>query len=130
MSYKYTIVQENVNDKTKTTFEFSANDEDDFVDNITSFMNMVGWIEGGNLEVVYEDDYDSEVILSLYITELSMRRFYSLEFKTMDSKGREKNAQFVGIFKSVEEIEKAKSKLLRETDNNISFQVYNHEHVF
>ena len=59
-----------------------------------------------------------------------MRRFYSLEFKTMDSKGREKNAQFVGIFKTVEDLEKAKTKILRETDNNISFQVYNHEHVF
>ena len=59
-----------------------------------------------------------------------MRRFFSLEYKTMDSKGREKNAKFVGIFQSEKEIEKAKTKILRETDNNISFQVYNHEHVF
>ena len=59
-----------------------------------------------------------------------MRKFYSLEYKTMDSKGREKNAKFVGIFLSEEEIEKAKAKILRETDNNISFQVYNHEHIF
>ena len=59
-----------------------------------------------------------------------MRRFFSLEYKTMDSKGREKNAKFVGIFQSEEEIEKAKQQLLKETTNNISFQVYNHEHVF
>jgi len=48
----------------------------------------------------------------------------------MDSKGREKNAKFVGIFQSEEEIEKAKTQILSETNNNISFQVYNHEHVF
>ena len=58
-----------------------------------------------------------------------MRSFYSLEYKTIDSKGREKNAQFVGIFKTKEEIEKAKNKLLENKDK-ISFQVYNHEHVF
>ena len=69
-------------------------------------------------------------ILSLFITELSMRKFYSLEYKTMDSRGREKNAKFVGIFLTKEEIEKAKTKLIQESDNNISFQVYNHEHVF
>ena len=59
-----------------------------------------------------------------------MRKFYSLEYKTMDSKGREKNAKFVGIFQSEKEIEKAKTQILSETNNNISFQVYNHEHVF
>ncbi len=59
-----------------------------------------------------------------------MRRFFSLEYKTMDSKGREKNAKFVGIFKSEEEIEKAKMKILSKTSNKISFQVFNHEHVF
>ena len=59
-----------------------------------------------------------------------MRKFYSLEYKTMDSKGREKNAKFVGIFLTEEEIEKAKTQILSETNNNISFQVYNHEHVF
>jgi len=61
MNYKYTIVQENVNDKNKVSYEFTATDEDEFVDNITSFMNMVGWIDNGNLEIVYEDDYESEV---------------------------------------------------------------------
>ena len=82
MSYKYTIVQENVNDKTKTTFEFSANDEDDFVDNITSFMNMVGWIEGGNLEVVYEDDYDSEVSYTYDSAEMNpqLETYKNFEF--------------------------------------------------
>jgi len=59
-----------------------------------------------------------------------MRRFYSLEYKIMDSKGRGKNAKFVGIFKSEQELENAKTKILSETNNNISFQVFNHEHVF
>ena len=48
----------------------------------------------------------------------------------MDSKGRGKNAKFVGIFKSEQELENAKTKILSETNNNISFQVFNHEHVF
>ena len=65
MQYKYTIVQENVNDKNKVTFEFTSVDEDEFVDNISSFMNMVGWNEGGRLEMVNTDslydDIDSEV---------------------------------------------------------------------
>ena len=65
MQYKYSIVQENINDKSKVTFEFTAVDEDEFVDNISSFMNMVGWNEGGRLEMVNTsslyDDIDSEV---------------------------------------------------------------------
>ena len=65
MQYKYSIVQENMNDKNKVTFEFTAVDEDEFVDNISSFMNMVGWNEGGRLEMVNTssiyDDIDSEV---------------------------------------------------------------------
>mgnify|MGYP003113235526 FL=1 len=59
-----------------------------------------------------------------------MRRFYSLEYKNIDSKGREKNAKFVGIFKTEIELENAKSQILSNTTTNISFQVYNHEHVF
>ena len=65
MQYKYSIVQENINDKSKVTFEFTAVDEDEFVDNISSFMNMIGWNEGGRLEMVNTsslyDDIDSEV---------------------------------------------------------------------
>ena len=52
MSYKYTIVQENNNDKTKLSFEFSASDEDEFVENITSFMHSPGWILDGSLKIV------------------------------------------------------------------------------
>ena len=65
MQYKYSIVQENINDKSKVTYEFTSVDEDEFVDNISSFMNMVGWNEGGRLEMVNTssiyDDIDSEV---------------------------------------------------------------------
>tara|TARA_R100001480_G_scaffold146922_1_gene145657 strand:- start:167 stop:604 length:438 start_codon:yes stop_codon:yes gene_type:complete len=63
MSYKYTIVQENDNDKTKLSFEFSASDEDEFVENLTSFMHSAGWILDGSLKVDYDefDDLDSEV---------------------------------------------------------------------
>ena len=65
MQYKYSIVQENINDKSRVTFEFTSVDEDEFVDNISSFMNMVGWNEGGRLEMVNTsslyDDIDSEV---------------------------------------------------------------------
>ena len=65
MQYKYSIVQENINDKSKVTFEFTSVDEDEFVDNISSFMNMIGWNEGGRLEMVNTcslyDDIDSEV---------------------------------------------------------------------
>ena len=65
MQYKYSIVQENMNDKSRVTFEFTSVDEDEFVDNISSFMNMVGWNEGGHLEMVSTsslyDDIDSEV---------------------------------------------------------------------
>ena len=34
MQYKYTIVQENVNDKNKVSFEFAAMNEEDFLENI------------------------------------------------------------------------------------------------
>ena len=63
MSYKYTIVQENNNDKTKLSFEFLASDEDEFVENLTSFMHSVGWILDGSVKIDYEeyDDLDSEV---------------------------------------------------------------------
>ena len=60
--YKYTIIQEDVSNKSKLSYEFSAHDEDDFVENITSFMHSTGWIIDGSLEINYEDfdDIDSE----------------------------------------------------------------------
>ena len=61
--YKYTIIQEDVSSKSKLSYEFSAHDEDEFVENITSFMHSTGWIIDGSLEINYEDfdDIDSEV---------------------------------------------------------------------
>ena len=63
MSYKYTIVQENNIDKSKLSFEFSASDQDEFVENITLFMHSAGWILDGSLKIDYDefDDLDSEV---------------------------------------------------------------------
>jgi len=64
------------------------------------------------------------------IMEHSMKEFYVLEYKVMDSKGREKNAQFAGVFNSLSTLTSAKNKLLKECKNKISFQVYNHNHIF
>lgn len=58
-----------------------------------------------------------------------MREFYVLEYKTIDSKGREKNAQFAGIFTSADDLSKAK-EILSDKNNRISFQVYNHNNIF
>ena len=59
-----------------------------------------------------------------------MKEFYTLEYKTMDSKGREKNAKFVGVFMTAEDLENAKKTILGKATNNISFQVYNHNNIF
>jgi len=52
-----------------------------------------------------------------------MRTVYVLESKVIDKKGREKNAQFLGVFKTIEEIEKTKQMVLEKTKNLI-FNVY------
>ena len=44
-----------------------------------------------------------------------MRTGYVLESKVIDKKGREKNAQFLGVFKTIEEIEKTKQMVLEKT---------------
>ena len=59
-----------------------------------------------------------------------MRSIYVLEYKVADSRGREKNAQFAGVFKSLEDIEKAKNILLEGKKQNITFQVYNSQSFF
>jgi hypothetical protein len=59
-----------------------------------------------------------------------MKEFFVLEYKIMDSRGREKNAQFAGVFQSIDDIETAKQKLLFNNKKNISFQVYNHNNIF
>ena len=53
-----------------------------------------------------------------------------LEYKNTDSRGREKNAQFAGVFVTMEEVEAAKNKLLKENDKKITFQVYNNSSIF
>ena len=59
-----------------------------------------------------------------------MREFFVLEYKNTDSRGREKNAQFAGIFTNLDEIEIAKEKLLSENNNKITFQVFNNRSIF
>jgi hypothetical protein len=52
-----------------------------------------------------------------------MRTVYVLESKSVDKKGRGKNAQFLGVFKTFEEVESAKQTVLEKTKNLI-FNVY------
>ena len=59
-----------------------------------------------------------------------MKEFYTLEYKTIDSKGREKNAKFVGVYMNADDLESAKKSILDKSTNNISFQVYNHNNIF
>ena len=59
-----------------------------------------------------------------------MREFFVLEYKNTDSRGREKNAQFAGIFSNLDDIETAKERLLSENNNKITFQVFNNRSIF
>jgi len=59
-----------------------------------------------------------------------MREFFVLEYKNTDSRGREKNAQFAGIFTNIDDIEMAKEKLLIKNKNKITFQVFNNRSFF
>ena len=59
-----------------------------------------------------------------------MREFFVLEYKNTDSRGREKNAQFAGIFTNIDDIEMAKEKLLIKNKNKITFQVFNNRSIF
>jgi len=52
-----------------------------------------------------------------------MRTVYVLESKSVDKKGREKNAKHLGIFKSIDDAEKTKQKEL-ELNKNIVFHMY------
>jgi hypothetical protein len=52
-----------------------------------------------------------------------MRTVYVLESRSVDKKGREKNAQFIGVYKTIDDIEKAKQSILVQTKNLI-FHVY------
>ena len=59
-----------------------------------------------------------------------MREFFVLEYKNTDRRGREKNAQFAGIFTNMDDIEMAKEKLLIKNKNKITFQVFNNRSFF
>ena len=59
-----------------------------------------------------------------------MREFFVLEYKNTDSRGREKNGQFAGIFSDLNEIDIATERLLKQNNNNITFQVYNNRSIF
>lgn len=56
-----------------------------------------------------------------------MRTMYVLEYKDIDSKGREKNSRHVGVFSDIETLELAKETILKKEDSKISFQVYTTE---
>ena len=52
-------------------------------------------------------------------------QIYVLEYKESDSKGREKNAKFVGVYNSISDVDNAKKKISEElTNKKISFQTY------
>ena len=66
MSYKYTIIQENTDNKARLTYEFSANDETEMVDELNSFLSSIGFDQSGYLSLIpiddgLYDDIDSEV---------------------------------------------------------------------
>ena len=64
MSYKYTITQENNDNKARLTYEFSAQDETEMVEELNTFMVSIGFAQSGFLQLVDDedmiDDYDSE----------------------------------------------------------------------
>ena len=59
-----------------------------------------------------------------------MRTCYILEYKYLDTKGREKNPKHVGVFKTLEQIDKKKNEILSSVKEKLTFQVYVHESVF
>jgi hypothetical protein len=53
-----------------------------------------------------------------------MRTCYVLEYKEIDSKGREKNARHVGVFSSLEALEEIKNVIQAKSKKNLSFHVH------
>jgi hypothetical protein len=53
-----------------------------------------------------------------------MRTCYVLEYKEIDSKGREKNARHVGVFSSLETLEEMKNVIQAKSKKNLSFHVH------
>jgi len=52
-----------------------------------------------------------------------MRTVYVLESKSVDKKGREKNAKYLGVFKSIDDVEGVKQAELSK-NKNLIFHVY------
>lgn len=96
MSYKYTIIQEHTDTRTKLTYEFSAHDEDDMVDEFNTFMKSIGFAESGYLTLVndedIDDDLDSEVMDSFDFGRSEMNPelegFKNFEFPVEEGKGQ------------------------------------------
>ena len=61
-----------------------------------------------------------------------MRTLYNLEYVLVDKLNRAKKKYHVGVFKTEEDVELAKSKILNniDGDDNISFNVYISENLF
>ena len=59
-----------------------------------------------------------------------MNPCFILEYKTVDSKGREKNPKHVGVFSDINRLENEKQRILESNKNRITFQVYVSERLF
>jgi hypothetical protein len=57
-----------------------------------------------------------------------MHTVYNLEMQVRDKMNRLKKTSHVGVFKTLEEIEVAKSKVLADNPN-VTFEVYPCEHI-
>lgn len=61
-----------------------------------------------------------------------MRTLYNLEYSVVDKLNRSKKKYHVGVFKSEDEVEQAKTKILSslDGDDGIMFTVYISENIF
>lgn len=60
----------------------------------------------------------------------TVRTLFTLEYKLVDSKGREKAPKFLGVFDCLNKLESVKQSTLKQHGDNISFHVYVSEHPF
>jgi len=68
--------------------------------------------------------------MRVVLKKVKMGPLYILEYKELDSRGREKNSKHVGVFKTIDDLEKKKAEILHTLTKQISFQVYVSEKVF
>ncbi len=57
------------------------------------------------------------------------KTIYNLEMKTVDKLGRTKTSKHIGMFDSVDKLEKVKYNIL-ENNPNVRFEVHICEHLF